>query len=141
MNKIEFGYYKLFIFLRHFTQRFTSGWWFLANGGDYTPPPELVEFLKHKPVYIGFGSMKGNSEFCERLSTLAIKSLQITGIKGVLLGGWAGLKREALDTSTEEGKRLYTWAEENVFEIESCPHDWLFPQCAAVFQEGHLDMI
>ena len=108
-------------------QKFMSGWWFLSNGSDYTPPPELVDFLKHKPVYIGFGSMKGNPEFCKMLSTLAIKSLQLAGVKGVLLGGWAGLTRASLDTSTDEGKRLYAWAEENVFEIESCPHDWLFP--------------
>jgi sterol 3beta-glucosyltransferase len=117
-------------------QKFMSGWWFLSNGSDYTPPPELVDFLKHKPVYIGFGSMKGNPEFCKMLSTLAIKSLQLARVKGVLLGGWAGLTRESLDTSTDEGKRLYAWAEENVFEIESCPHDWLFPQCSAVVHHG-----
>ncbi len=117
-------------------QKLMGGWWFLASGSDYTPPPELVEFLKHKPVYIGFGSMKGTPEFCRKLSTLAIKSLQLAGVKGVLLGGWAGLTRDALDTSTEEGKRLYAWAKENVFEIESCPHDWLFPQCAAVIHHG-----
>jgi len=117
-------------------QKVMSGWWFLASGDDYTPPPELVEFLKQKPVYIGFGSMKANSEFSKTLSTLAIKSLHLAGVKGVLLGGWAGLTREALDTSTEEGKQLYAWAEENVFEIDSCPHDWLFPQCAAVVHHG-----
>jgi len=54
----------------------------------------------------------------------------------VLLGGWADLTRASLDTSTDEGKRLYAWAEENVFEIESCPHDWLFPQCSAVVHHG-----
>ena len=70
------------------------------------------------------------------LSTLAIKSLQLAGVRGVLLGGWAGLTRATLDTSTDEGKRLHAWAEENVFEIESCPHDWLFPQCAAVVHHG-----
>jgi sterol 3beta-glucosyltransferase len=117
-------------------QKLMSGWWFLSGGSDYTPPPELVDFLKHRPVYIGFGSMKGNPEFCKTLSTLAIKSLQLAGVKGVLLGGWAGLTRATLDTSTDEGKRLHTWAEENVIEIESCPHDWLFPQCAAVVHHG-----
>jgi sterol 3beta-glucosyltransferase len=116
--------------------KFMSGWWFLSSGGDYMPPPELVDFLKHRSVYIGFGSMKGDPEFCKILSTLAIKSLQLAGVRGVLLGGWAGLTRASLDTSTDEGKRLYAWAEENVFEIESCPHDWLFPQCAAVVHHG-----
>ncbi|NRB39930.1 MAG: glycosyltransferase family 1 protein [Pseudomonadales bacterium] len=118
------------------TQKLMGGWWFLSSGSNYTPAPELVDFLKHKPVYIGFGSMKGNPEFCTMLSTLAIKSLEIAGVKGVMLGGWAGLTRETLDTSTEDGKQLYAWAKENVFEIDSCPHDWLFPQCAAVVHHG-----
>ncbi|NRB39786.1 MAG: glycosyltransferase family 1 protein [Pseudomonadales bacterium] len=117
-------------------QKLMSGWWFLSTSNDYTPAAELVDFLRHRPVYIGFGSMKGNPEFCTMLSTLAIKSLQLAGVKGVLLGGWAGLTRAALDTSTDEGKRLHAWAEENVFEIDSCPHDWLFPQCAAVVHHG-----
>jgi hypothetical protein len=26
----------------------------------------------------------------------------------------------------------------NVFEIESCPHDWLFPQCAALVENRSL---
>lgn len=117
-------------------QKFMSGWWFLSSGRDYTPPLELVDFLKHRPVYIGFGSMKGNPAFCKMLSTLAIKSLKLAGYRGVLLGGWAGLTRASLDTSTDEGKSLHAWAEENVFEIESCPHDWLFPQCAAVVHHG-----
>lgn len=60
----------------------------------------------------------------------------MAGVKGVLLGGWASLTREALDRSTEEGKRLYLWAEENVYEIDSSPHDWLFPHCAAVVHHG-----
>jgi sterol 3beta-glucosyltransferase len=118
-------------------QKIMSGWWFLPGpADDYTPPPGLVEFLEHRPVYVGFGSMKGNPEFCSTLSTLAIASLELAGMKGVLLGGWAGLTRDALDTSTEEGRRLHAWAEENVFEIEACPHDWLFPQCSAVVHHG-----
>lgn len=118
------------------SQKFMGGWWLLPDTGNYTAPPELVEFLKHKPVYIGFGSMKGNSEFRTMLSTLAINSLQLAGNRGVLLGGWAGLTRESLDRSTVEGKRLYDWAREHVFEIESCPHGWLFPQCSAVVHHG-----
>lgn len=117
-------------------QKRMSGWWFLPDATDYTPSPELVEFLKCRPVYIGFGSMAGNEAFRTNLSTLAIKSLQLAESKGILLGGWAGLRRDALDTSNDEGLALYQWAEENVFEIDSCPHDWLFPQCSAVIHHG-----
>ena len=117
-------------------QKYMGGWWLLPDASNYAAPLELVDFLKHKPVYIGFGSMKGNAEFCTALSTLAIRSLQLAGTRGLLLGGWAGLTRESLDRSTEEGQRLYDWARENVFEIASCPHSWLFPRCAAVVHHG-----
>lgn len=83
-------------------QKVMSGWWFLSSGSDYTPSPELGDFLKHRPVYIGFGSMKGNPEFCKMLSTLAIKSLYLAEVKGVLLGGWAGLTAESIAAGIEE---------------------------------------
>ena len=57
---------------------------------------------------------------------------------GVLLGGWAGLTRQVLDTSTEQGQVLQAWAKDNVIEIDSCPHDWLFPKCAAVIHRTRL---
>ena len=36
-----------------------------------------------------------------------------------------------------QGRReLYVWAQKNVFEVPSCPHDWLFPNCSAVVHHG-----
>ncbi len=118
------------------SQKHISGWLFMPGSNSYKPPEGLLDFLKHKPVYIGFGSMKGNPEFCQKLSTLAIKGLRLSGKKGVLLGGWAGLTMESLDRSTPEGRELYVWAQKNVFEVPSCPHDWLFPNCSAVVHHG-----
>lgn len=117
-------------------QKRMGGWWFLEGASDYDPPVELAEFVKHKPVYAGFGSMKGNEDFCRTLSTLTIEGLFKANRKGILLGGWAGLTREAIDQSTEHGKALYEWSSENILEIDSCPHDWLFPHCSAVIHHG-----
>ena len=47
-----------------------------------------------------------------------------------------GLTRESLDRSTSEGQKLYEWAQVNVFEIDACPHEWLFLQYAAVVHHG-----
>lgn len=113
-----------------------GGWLFTPGNDNYMPPPGLPEFLLDRPVCIGFGSMKGNPEFRRKLSTLVITALKLAGVKGVLLGGWAGLTREALDRTTDEGQALYDWAAENVFELDACPHDWLFPQCSAVVHHG-----
>jgi sterol 3beta-glucosyltransferase len=80
--------------------------------------------------------MTGNPEFCAKLSTLAIRGLYLAQTKGLLLRGWAGLIRESLDRSTSEGQTLYDWARVNVFEIDACLHEWLFPQCLAVVHHG-----
>ena len=116
-------------------EKIVSGSWVLKEEA-FDPPQSLVNFLRKKPVYIGFGSMKSNAEFRQRLSTLAIGALYKAGTPGVLLGGWAGLGRKALDTSTPWGEALYEWAQRNIYEIDSCPHDWLFPQCSVIVHHG-----
>merc|ERR1711865_966192 len=35
-----------------------------------------------------------------------------------------------------EGKALKEYAAKNVIELSSCPHEWLFPSCAAVVHHG-----
>ena len=57
-------------------------------------------------------------------------------MRGILLGGWAGLTAQVLDTTTEEGRRLAAYAASHVLELPSCPHEYLFPSCAAVVHHG-----
>lgn len=114
------------------------GYWMMPPTRDFAPPKALADFLSSgaAPVYIGFGSMKGNPAFCKRLSTMAISALMRANLRGILLGGWAGLTAQVLDVSTDEGRALSTYASEHVLELPSCPHDWLFPRCAAVVHHG-----
>ena len=113
------------------------GYWMMPPA-DFEPPEALAAFLQRgsPPVYIGFGSMKGNPAFCKKLSTMAIAALERANVRGILLGGWAGLTAQVLDTSTAEGQRLSAYASANILELPSCPHDWLFPRCAAVVHHG-----
>jgi UDP:flavonoid glycosyltransferase YjiC (YdhE family) len=99
-----------------------SGYWFLDRDPSWEAPQELVRFLENgpKPISIGFGSMTGSD--AERLLELAVEALKQTGQRAVLLGGWANL--ETLDLP------------ENVFQLDAVPHDWLFPQMAAVVHHG-----
>src|SRR5262249_46448284 len=84
--------------------------------------PELVQFLKNgtPPVYVGFGSMgaKGAAKRAE----IVLEALKKSGQRGLLARGWGGLKAEDLPS--------------NVFMLEEVPHDWLFPQVAAVIHHG-----
>ena len=117
-------------------QKIVSGSWVLDESTTFAPTASLADFLEKKPVYIGFGSMKSNLDFRRRLSALAISALYEANTPGVLLGGWAGLSREALDTSAPQGRELYEWAAQHVYEIDSAPHDWLFPRCSVIVHHG-----
>ncbi len=95
-----------------------TGYWFLDDTNDWSPPTRLVDFLSDgpKPVYIGFGSMSGRT--AQQLVDLAIEAVQLTGQRAILLGGWAQAHERDLPDS--------------IYAIESAPHAWLFSQMAAV---------
>ncbi len=99
-----------------------TGYWFLDRPAEWQPPADIVDFLEAgpAPVYVGFGSMiaKDPAELFE----LALEALRRAGRRGVLSTGWMGADHADLP--------------DDVFGIESIPHDWLFPQMAAVVHHG-----
>src|SRR4051794_4560574 len=99
-----------------------TGYWFLERPTDWQPPARLLDFLAAgpPPVYIGFGSM--TPRHAERLTEVALAALQATGCRGVLQAGWAGLGAGAVA--------------DDVYAVTEIPHDWLFPQMAAVVHHG-----
>ena len=99
-----------------------TGYWFLDHAADWQPEPELVRFLEtgSVPIYIGFGSMGAGKG--EQRVGIVLEALEKSGQRGVLVRGWGGLKASDLPKS--------------VFMVESVPHDWLFPQMAAVVHHG-----
>lgn len=99
-----------------------TGYWFLEAPPNWQPAPELLQFLESgpPPVYIGFGSV--NSENPERLTRLALRALELSGQRGLLLTGWGGLSQQATSP--------------NVMFVENVPHEWLFPHMAAVVHHG-----
>ena len=100
---------------------FVTGFWFMDDE-PYQPPPRLAEFLAadEPPVYIGFGSMTGNDP--ERLTQIVLAGLRLSGRRGVLLSGWAGLADGDLP--------------ETILRLDAVPHGWLFPRMAAVVHHG-----
>ncbi|HSL28078.1 MAG TPA: glycosyltransferase [Anaerolineales bacterium] len=99
-----------------------TGYWFLDAPANWGPDPELVKFLHDgsTPVYIGFGSMfMGGGK---QKTDIAVKALRLAGQRGVLATGWGGLTAE--NTSRD------------VFVLDDIPHDWLFPQVAAIVHHG-----
>lgn len=99
-----------------------TGYWFLDRNQQWQPPADLVKFLEAglPPVYIGFGSMGGDK--AAQRAEIVLGALVKSGQRGLLASGWGGLQADALP--------------DTVLMIGSAPHDWLFPQVAAVVHHG-----
>jgi UDP:flavonoid glycosyltransferase YjiC (YdhE family) len=99
-----------------------TGFWYLDPPMDWQPPRELSKFLASgpPPVYVGFGSMSS----CRPRETAdtVVEALQMAGVRGVMLSGWAGLRPSKLPPT--------------ILQIDEAPHSWLFPQMAAVVHHG-----
>lgn len=99
-----------------------TGYWFLEAPDDFVPPADLLDFLAdgEPPVSIGFGSM--SSRDAETMTAMALRALQQTGQRGLLLTGWGGITQTDLPNS--------------VFKLAAIPHDWLFPKMRAIVHHG-----
>ena len=98
-----------------------TGYWFLERSADWTPSPELTEFLNDgpPPVCIGFGSMAYDRA---ELAHVIGRAVSLIEQRVIVLSGWGGLRPSIT------GRRVLT--------VESVPHDWLFPRVAAVVHHG-----
>jgi sterol 3beta-glucosyltransferase len=99
-----------------------TGYWFLDAPASWQPDPELVKFLQEgsTPVYIGFGSMFMNGG--KQKTEIILEALRLAGQRGIIATGWGGL------TGKDKSK--------DVFILNAAPHDWLFPQVAAIVHHG-----
>jgi sterol 3beta-glucosyltransferase len=99
-----------------------TGYWFLDHSPDWQPSEHLAAFLDSgpPPVYVGFGSM--NTRDPQGTSRIVLDALKRSGQRGVIATGWGGLSESDLP--------------DEVFVVESVPHDWLFPRMAAVVHHG-----
>jgi sterol 3beta-glucosyltransferase len=99
-----------------------TGYWFLPRDATWQPDPALVEFLAGgpPPVYVGFGSMP--SEDAAAKTQVVLDALAQAGQRGVVATGWGGL--------------TLANAPRDIYVLEAAPHDWLFPQMAAVVHHG-----
>ncbi|RSM17141.1 hypothetical protein CDV31_004034 [Fusarium ambrosium] len=94
---------------------------FFREPPDYTPNPELDEFLQPgpPPVYIGFGSIVIDDP--GRMSQMILEAVRISGTRALISRGWS--KLDGPESS-------------NVMFLGDCPHEWLFQHVAAVIHHG-----
>ncbi|KAI9100369.1 hypothetical protein DFS34DRAFT_482469 [Phlyctochytrium arcticum] len=101
-----------------------SGFYFLDQASNYSPPADLAAFLSGgpPPIYIGFGSVTGFD--MQKLTAAVLEGVRLSGVRAIVSKGWAGLASSAPNQDP------------NIFFIGDCPHDWLFQNVAAVCHHG-----
>ena len=89
-----------------------AGYWWPANSADWQPPADLVAFLAEgpPPVFVGFGSSAHIDP------SFILEATRRAGVRAVIQG--AEETRGALG--------------DDAIAVGSVPHEWLFPQMAAV---------
>ncbi|RKF63637.1 Sterol 3-beta-glucosyltransferase [Erysiphe neolycopersici] len=111
-----------------------TGYWFLDEGTDWTPPEELTDFIakakrdQKKIVYIGFGSIIVQDSVA--LMSTIIKSVEKADIRCILSRGWS----DRLDKKSS--KKSEPPLPPSIIQIRSAPHDWLFSQIDAAAHHG-----
>ncbi|KAJ5735153.1 uncharacterized protein N7483_000278 [Penicillium malachiteum] len=112
-----------------------TGYWFLNEISDWTPPPELLDFIKRaradgkKLVYIGFGSIVVSDP--AGLTNTVIESVQKADVRCILSKGWSDRIPDASGKKTKEIP-----LPPSIHRINSAPHDWLFSQIDAAVHHG-----
>jgi UDP:flavonoid glycosyltransferase YjiC (YdhE family) len=86
-----------------------------------------------KPVYIGFGSMLGNTPEC--MVVMAVKALMHANERGIILGGYAGLSLELLCKATDD-EDVIVYAKKNILFVKAASHEWLFPLVKCIVHHG-----
>ncbi|WP_153913960.1 glycosyltransferase [Shewanella sp. TC10] len=99
-----------------------TGYWFLKKHNDFSPDKKIIDFITDgkPPVYIGFGSMLGKDPV--KTARLVIDAVVKAEVRAIIVTGWGGLKLGDVPSQ--------------VLVIDNVPHEWLFPQVAAVVHHG-----
>ncbi|KAJ5693046.1 hypothetical protein N7462_002469 [Penicillium macrosclerotiorum] len=111
-----------------------TGYWFLNEGSDWSPPPELSAFIARaradgkRIVYIGFGSIVVSDPAA--LTRTVVESVQKAGVRCILSKGWSDRLGDPSSTKAEIP------LPPEIHQIQSAPHDWLFSQIDAAAHHG-----
>ena len=111
-----------------------TGYWFLNEASDWTPPEALVAFIqkarldKKRIVYVGFGSIVVSDPAA--LTRTIIESVQKADVRCILSKGWSDR------LGTQDASKPEIPLPSEIFQIKSAPHDWLFAQIDAAAHHG-----
>ncbi|KAE8371490.1 sterol 3-beta-glucosyltransferase [Aspergillus bertholletiae] len=111
-----------------------TGYWFLSEGCNWTPPTDLLDFIHRarsdgkKIVYIGFGSIVVSDP--SALTRTVVESVQKADVRCILSKGWSDRLGDPASAKVEIP------LPPEIFQIQAAPHDWLFSQIDAAAHHG-----
>lgn len=111
-----------------------TGYWFLDEAKDWTPPADLLAFIKQarednmKLVYIGFGSVVVSDS--KAMTQNIVDAVLKADVRCILSKGWS----DRLDA--KDPNKVEVALPPSIFQIASAPHDWLFRQIDAAVHHG-----
>lgn len=111
-----------------------TGYWFLDEASTWTPPKELTDFIKKaradkkKIVYVGFGSIVVPDSAA--MTRTIIDSVLKADVRCILSKGWS----DRLDKKPTD--HVDPPLPDEILQIKSAPHDWLFKQIDAAAHHG-----
>lgn len=93
------------------------------------PDARRDEFLKRRPICVGYGSMPFDKV------SIVLSALEALNRPAVLVGSCFV---EALQQQKEEDTTgsLSTWTQGNTYAVSSLPYPWLLPQCTMMLSHG-----
>ncbi|KAG8529246.1 uncharacterized protein KY384_005881 [Bacidia gigantensis] len=111
-----------------------TGYWFLNEATDWTPPEELAAFIRKarqdekRIVYIGFGSIVVSDPAA--LTKTVVDSVLKADVRAILSKGWSDR------LGNQDVGRTEISLPPEILQIKSAPHDWLFGQIDAAAHHG-----
>jgi sterol 3beta-glucosyltransferase len=109
-----------------------------VSAKKWTPPEELVQFIARaravnkKIVYIGFGSIVVSDP--RAMTRTVIDAIVQSGVYAILSKGWSDrLASKGAAAAAQEPEEPLP---EQIYQINSVPHDWLFKQIDAACHHG-----
>lgn len=111
-----------------------TGYWFLDEAGDWTPPEPLSDFIEKarsdgkRIVYIGFGSIVVSDPAA--LTKTVVESVLKADVRCILSKGWSDR------LGNQDASKPEVPLPPEIHQIKSAPHDWLFKQIDAAAHHG-----
>lgn len=101
-----------------------TGYWYAPTPENWTPPQELLEFLKagEPPVVISLGAMALSGEDALEAATITISALQKAAVRAIIQGWDEPMRQLSIP--------------ETVYHAGSIPHEWLLAQASGLVHHG-----